>query len=62
MAKVKDSEDILRMVKQISEKEVEGDQEYDDEGTDGGEGEVVGLARKCAEVLELGSKGALVEG
>lgn len=59
---IKNSEDIVRMVKNISEKEIDGEQEDDEDGTDGGEGEVVGLARKCAEVLGVGGKSALVEG
>ncbi len=61
---IKKSDGIVKMVRQIAEKQIdEGGEDGgdEDEGTDGGEGEVVGLARKCAELLGIVGKG-LVEG
>jgi vacuolar protein 8 len=51
------SDDIVQMVKSISDRNIESD----DEGEDG-EGEVVALARRSLELLGLGSKQTLVEG
>ena len=56
---INDSEDVMGMVRDISEKNVESD----DEDNEDGEAEVVALARRC---LELGSgsggKKTLAEG
>lgn len=52
------SEDIIQMVKTISDKHVESDEE---EGEDG-EGEVVALAQRSLELLGKGPKQTLVEG
>jgi vacuolar protein 8 len=52
------SEDIVHMVKTISDKNVESD----DEDAEEGEGEVVALARRSLELLGQGPKTALVEG
>lgn len=51
------SEDIVEVIKQISDRNVESD---DEEGEDG-EGEVIGLARRCLEHLGRGPR-TLVEG
>ena len=51
------SEDIVEVIRQISDKNVESD---DEDGEDG-EGEVVGLARRCLEHIGRGPK-SLVEG
>ncbi|KAJ6144952.1 hypothetical protein N7470_008847 [Penicillium chermesinum] len=51
------SEDIVQMVKSISDKNIESD----DEEVDDGEGEVVALARRCLELLGVGPKQTLVE-
>lgn len=51
------SEDIVQMVKSISDKNIESD----DEEADDGEGEVVALARRCLELLGVGPKQTLVE-
>jgi vacuolar protein 8 len=60
------SEGIVKMVRTIAEKNVEetgsADGDDADGDTDGGEGEVVGLARKCAEMLGFGAGKGLVEG
>lgn len=53
------SGDILRMIKTIAEQHVESDA---DEAEDGGEGEVVALARRSLQLLGKGDKSALVEG
>ena len=52
------SEDIVQMVKTISDKHVESD---DDDGEDG-EGEVVALAQRSLELLGQAPKQTLVEG
>jgi vacuolar protein 8 len=52
------SEDIIQMVKTISDKQIESD---DEDGEDG-EGEVVALARRSLELLGKGPKQTLVEG
>jgi vacuolar protein 8 len=52
------SEDIIQMVKTISDKNIESD----DEDGDDGEGEVVALARRSLELLGKGPKQTLVEG
>jgi len=52
------SEDIVQMVKTISDKPIESD----DEDNEDGEGEVVALARRCLELLGKGPKQTLVEG
>ncbi|KAF2416271.1 ARM repeat-containing protein [Tothia fuscella] len=63
--KIHDSQDIVDMVRKISEQGVENlsdDGDAEDEG--GEENEVVGLAKRCLELLGLGEKGgrSLVEG
>jgi vacuolar protein 8 len=62
--KIKDSGDLVGMVRNIAEKNVESD--HEDDGEDG-EAEVVSLAKRCAEVLGVGTGGpgggkGLVEG
>lgn len=52
------SEDIVQMVKAISDKNIESDEE----DTEDGEGEVVALARRSLELLGKGPKQTLVEG
>lgn len=52
------SEDIVQMVKAISDKNIESD----DEDAEDGEGEVIALARRCLELLGQGPKQTLVEG
>jgi len=52
------SEDIIQMVKTISDKTIESD---DEDGEDG-EGEVVALARRSLELLGKGPRQTLVEG
>lgn len=52
------TEDIIQMIKTISDKNIESDEE---DGEDG-EGEVVALARKSLELLGKGPKSTLVEG
>lgn len=51
------SEDVVQMVKSISDKNIESDEEDVDEG----EGEVIALARRCLELLGAGPKQTLVE-
>jgi vacuolar protein 8 len=51
------SEDVVQMVKSISDKNIESDEEDGDDG----EGEVVALARRCLEFLGAGPKQTLVE-
>lgn len=46
------------MVKAISDKNIESD----DEDAEDGEGEVIALARRCLELLGQGPKQTLVEG
>ena len=53
------SEDIIQMVKTISDKNIV---ESDDEDGDDGEGEVVRLARRSLELLGKGPKTTFVEG
>ncbi len=50
--------DVIRMIKTISDKNIESDEE---DGEDG-EGEVVALARRSLELLDKSSKSTLVEG
>ena len=52
------SEEIIQMVKTISDKNIESDE---DEGEEG-EGEVVALAQRALELLGKGPKQTLVEG
>lgn len=52
------SEDIVQMVRTISDRDIGSD---DEEGEDG-EGEVVALARRSLELLGRGPKATLVEG
>ena len=52
------TEDVIQMIKTISDKNIESD---DEDGEDG-EGEVVALARKSLELLGKGPKSTLVEG
>ena len=52
------SEDVIQMIKTISDKNVESD----DEDAEDGEGEVVALARRSLELLGKGPKQQLVEG
>ncbi|KAJ5629854.1 Vacuolar protein 8 [Penicillium herquei] len=51
------SDDIIQMVKSISDKNIESDEE---DGEDG-EGEVIALARRCLDLLGAGPKQTLVE-
>lgn len=53
------SEDIIQMIKTISEQSIESDNE---EGGDDGEAEVVALARRSLQLLGKGEKQTLVEG
>ena len=53
-----DSEDIVQMVQQISDKNIESDEEDAEDG----EGEAIALARRCLEFLGRGPKQTLVEG
>ena len=52
------SDDIIKMIKTISDKAIESD---DEDGEDG-EGEVVALARRSLQLLGQGEKQTLVEG
>lgn len=52
------AEDVIQMIKTISDKNIDSD----DEDGDDGEGEVVALARRSLELLGKGPKPALVEG
>ena len=52
------AEDIVQMIKTISNKNIESD----DEDAEDGEAEVVALARRSLELLGKGPKGGLVEG
>ena len=52
------SEDVVQMVKNISDKNIESD----DDETEDGEGEVIALARRCLEFLGNGPRQTLVEG
>ncbi|KAJ5677757.1 Vacuolar protein 8 [Penicillium maclennaniae] len=51
------SDDIVQMVKSISDKNIESD----DEDADDGEGEVIALARRCLELLGVSPKQTLIE-
>jgi vacuolar protein 8 len=53
------SDDIVQMVRSISDKNIESDEE---DTEDGGEAEVIALARRCLELLGGGPKQTLVEG
>jgi vacuolar protein 8 len=52
------SDDIVHLVKRISDRNIESD----DEEVEDGEGEVVALARRSLELLGKGPKQTLVEG
>lgn len=52
------SDDVVQLVKRISDRNIESD----DEEVDEGEGEVVALARRSLEILGQGPKQTLVEG
>lgn len=52
------SDDIVQLVKRISDRNIESD----DEEAEDGEGEVVALARRSLELLGKGPKQTLVEG
>lgn len=45
---IKKSEDVMKMVREISEKTVESEDEGDE--SEDGEGEVVALARRCLDI------------
>ncbi|KAJ5140242.1 vacuolar protein 8 [Penicillium atrosanguineum] len=51
------SDDIVQMVKSISDKNIESDEEDADDG----EGEVIALTRRCLELLGAGPKQTLIE-
>lgn len=55
---ISNSEDIMNLVKRISDRNLDSD----DEEVDEGEMEVVALARRCLEILGKGPKQTLVEG
>lgn len=57
---ISQSDDIVQMVKSISDKDI-GDGSDEDDGDDGGEGEVIALSRRCLELLGAGPKQTLVE-
>ncbi|KAL1304415.1 hypothetical protein AAFC00_003413 [Neodothiora populina] len=58
--KIKSSEDVMKMVQSIADREVQSD---DETSSEDGEGEVVALARRCIEIgEEEGSKKTLIEG
>jgi vacuolar protein 8 len=48
---------VVQVVKAISDKNIESDEEDADDG----EGEVIALARRCLELLGTGPKQTLVE-
>ncbi|THX91754.1 ARM repeat-containing protein [Aureobasidium pullulans] len=57
---INSAEDVMQMVQEISERQVESDNE---DGSEDGEAEVVGLARRCLEISSgEGNKKALSEG
>lgn len=58
MELISKSDDIVQLVKRISDRNIESD----DEETEDGEGEVVALARRSLELLGKGPKQTLVEG
>ncbi|QIW94601.1 hypothetical protein AMS68_000119 [Peltaster fructicola] len=49
---IKDSEDVMSMVRDISERTIESEDEGDPADSEDGEGEVVALARRCLELAE----------
>ena len=55
------SNDIIQMIKTISEQSIESDND-NEEGGDDGEAEVVALARRSLQLLGKGEKQTLVEG
>lgn len=55
---IANSEDVVQVVKSISDKNVESDEEEAEDG----EGEVIALAQRCLEFLGKGPKQTLVEG
>lgn len=55
------SDDIIQMIKTISEQSIESDND-NEEGGDDGEAEVVALARRSLQLLGKGEKQTLVEG
>jgi vacuolar protein 8 len=57
LERISKSDDIVRMVTDIAERNVESD----DEDNEDGEGEVISLARRCLEILGKNPK-TLVEG
>lgn len=52
------SDDVVQMVKAISDKNIDSDEEDAEDG----EGEVIALARRCLEFLGSGPRPTLVEG
>lgn len=58
MGLISKAEDVIQMIKAISDKNIDSD----DEDGDDGEGEVVALARRSLELLGKGPKRTLVEG
>jgi len=68
ISNIRGSDDIMGMVRSIAERNVESDREGDrEEDGEDGEAEVVGLARRCADVLGIALSGGgggrgLVEG
>jgi len=58
VAQISEAEDVINMIKTISDKNIESDEE---EGEDG-EGEVVALARRSLELMGKGPKSTLNEG
>lgn len=54
-------DDLIQMIKTISDKKIESDDEDGEDGEDG-EGEVIALARRSLELLGKGPKQMLVEG
>ena len=58
VAYIAKSDDLVQMVKAISDKNVESDEEDAEDA----EGEVVALARRCLEYLGNGPKQTLTEG
>ena len=54
------SDNVVQMVKSISDKDL-GAGSDDDDGDDSGEGEVIALSRRCLELLGAGPKQTLVE-
>lgn len=54
--KIRDSDGLANMIKQIADRDIQSDEEGEEEG----ESEVIGLARRCADLLV--KKKGLVEG